>query len=110
MDKERKFYNTRNINKAVYLGGLTPGQLILLFVFGVIVALIAILFKAFYLLLSLPTLIWLALKISKENRKGNPDYFTEVLVWMSTNMMTKKRYITDKSSVINRLKKDATGI
>lgn len=101
--KERKArtYGTQivnQINGKVYFMGLSPSQFVIVFM-------ISIIFGIIFRLYSIPLIIsifWIFSKISRENRKGHPNFLSSLML---KYLNSYKTHFEDKDFVFSKLKK-----
>jgi len=100
--EESKYKTIKNLNRRIYFLGMTSMQLVVVFfssvvifiILGVSVGIVGIILAA---LCEIP-IIFFALKISKENKKGNPSFLKSYLRFSSQ----KKEFI-DKQNILKYL-------
>lgn len=106
--EESKYKIIKNLNARIYFLGMTSMQLLAVFVvsvlsfliLGYLVGLGGVMFAAVLEIL----IIILALKISRENKKGNPSFIKSYIRFY----FSQKRQFLDKSNILKYLeiKKD----
>jgi lipopolysaccharide export LptBFGC system permease protein LptF len=94
-ENEIKLKTLVNMNKQVLFLGFTPIQFILLVM---IIMLLAVIFRLFSVLFIIP-IVFVAQKLAKENKKGNPDFLKSYQAYKSS-----PKYLIDKGT-LNYLEK-----
>lgn len=96
MSKAKTYITMNAINKKIYFFGLEPFMAMMVFIVTVI---LVIIFQLYSLIFLIPLGI-LGTKLSKESRKGIPNYIDSLLL-----SFTVKRNFNDSDFLMNKLKK-----